>query len=381
MKIGILTQPLFTNYGGILQNYALQRVLKDLGHEVYTIDRSFPPKSYHIKCASIIKYSLFRLFGEKKRIKRWLTKKEYSAISLNTEKFIDKYIQRTKTITNNKELFQLKEEYLFDAYMVGSDQVWRPKYSPNISNYFLDFVANDKTVRKIAYGASFGTDKWELSKKETSEFKSLLKNFDAVSVRENSAIDLCREFFDVDVDLVLDPTLLLSKEDYFSLISSGYPPNKTGNLFSYILDNDSNKNKIVNYISHRKKIKSIEVKPNKDIFDLGKYRLDDYTYPAVEKWIKTICEAEFVVTDSFHGTVFSILFNKPFISIINKERGATRFYSLTKLFGLEDRLIEEYSDKLDLIVEKPIDYKRVNAILEGLRQDSINFINNALKYE
>ena len=249
MKIGILTQPLMNNYGGLLQNYALQTVLKEMGHEVYTLDRDVA-KPAHLKCASIIKYSLHRLSGDKRRIRRWMTAKEKNIISQNTHPFIENYIQKTSKVTTTKELRKLHETYKFDVYIVGSDQVWRPQYSPCISNYFLDFIPVNDPAKRIAYAASFGVDDWEFTRKETSLAKSLIKKFDSISVREDSAVNLCKQYFLVDAIKTADPTLLLNREAYEQLITHNDIKQSDGNLFVYILDKNPQKEYFIQKIAN-----------------------------------------------------------------------------------------------------------------------------------
>lgn len=381
MKIGILTQPLYTNYGGILQNYALQTFLKEMGHEVYTIDREYPKKTFVRKCASLLKYSVLWVLGDKKRIRRWLTKKEQDIISINTQQFINNHIQKTHIVTTNRELEKLHKAFKFEVYIVGSDQVWRPKYSPCLSNYFLDFIASDKTVKRIAYAASFGTDEWELTESDTLSFGTLVKKFDAISIREESAIELCQKYFHIEVVHTLDPTFLLNRENYIRLIESSDTKKSNGNLFTYILDKNKEKDQIVDFIAQEKSLKAFRVMPHKEILEPGKRNLQDYIFPPVESWLKAFIDADFVVTDSFHGTVFSIIFNKPFITLANKERGITRFLSLTKMFSLEDRLVLDLNSDFTTIVNKPIDYKFVNLKIEEYKKKSIDFIKKALNNE
>ena len=221
MKIAILTQPLKSNYGGLLQAYALQKSLSKLGHDATTVNRFFLPKTKLKVLENFIKRVLLVYIKGRKDIEVFPlqpSKKEQEIMATNTSAFIKNNIALTKTISSTVELEEMIEEY--DAFVVGSDQVWRPKYSPSIYNYFLDFIEKDnpKKVKKLSYAASFGVDSWEFTPEETSKCSSLIKNFDAVSVREDSGVALCKTYLGATATHVLDPTLLLSKEDYLKLI-------------------------------------------------------------------------------------------------------------------------------------------------------------------
>lgn len=378
MKIGILTQPLHNNYGGILQAYALQQVLKDMGHEVYTIDRKSAPISIYRKCGSLVKRALLKISGEKIRLRGWQTKKEFETISQNTRLFINKHIQRTNTVTTTKKIKQFHKEYSFDAYIVGSDQVWRPKYSPLLSNYFFDFLVNDRLVRKIAYAASFGVDNWEFTSKQTRKCSELAQKFDAISVRENSGVQLCEKYLKVEATHLLDPTLLLTPNHYSKLIEIEKTSDIEGNLMCYILDPSTQKNKLINTVSTKLNLKAFTVMPDPSLTHNNHKNISKCIYPPITQWLKGIRDSKFVITDSFHGTIFSIIFNKQFIAIGNKKRGLTRFSSLLKIFNLEDRLIEEES-QLDDGLLNTIDYNQVNAIKAKWQKKSMEFLTRSLK--
>ncbi len=334
MRIGILTLPLHTNYGGILQAYALQTVLERMGHEVVVIDTPNvrPTPSLFTLGKRIIKRLLgYRVgvFSERKH------NRTYPIISQHTQPFIDKYIHR-KVVHSPEEL----QESNFDVIVVGSDQVWRPKYYGKIENAYLDF-AKCWNIKRIAYAASFGTDDWEYSLEQTKECGELLKKFDAVSVREASGVGLCKEHFGVESLHVLDPTMLLEKEDYIHLIEAAATPKSKGTLLNYILDETPEKRALIEQIAKEKNLTPFRV--NSRVEDRTA-PLEERIQPPVEEWLRGFYDAEFVVTDSFHACVFSILFGKPFVVVGNKERGMARFDSLLKMFGLEDRLVCNLDD-------------------------------------
>lgn len=381
MKILILTQPLHTNYGGLMQAYALQRVLIEMGHDVYT-DKPKPifislrsKLSIWIPIRFVLKYLLFRKVEY--IIPFSLSKKQHKIITQNTERFVFENIKTIDFFEGKKNPKKSKID-LFDAYVVGSDQVWRPIYSLNIYSYFLDFV-NYSNVKKIAYAASFGVDSWEYGDKTTTKCKSLISDFQSISVREYSGVDLCKNYLNVNADLVLDPTMLLNKQDYLQLINVENVNKISGDLMYYILDNNDSKKEVLNTISSVLQFKTFDSMPVDSVNKTNKMDLDLCIYPSPANWIHCFNNAKFVVTDSFHGVVFSIIFNVPFIAIANKERGLTRFLTLLKQFGLENRLVNSNDEINKELILSKIDFDDVNTKLNILKKKSFNFIFNSLK--
>jgi len=191
-------------------------------------------------------------------------------------------------------------------------------------------------------------------------------------------MELCQKYLEVEAKYVLDPTLLLDKNEYIDIVAKDNTAKSTGNLMVYILDNSSIKENIVVQISRKLKLTPFQVLPLKKFDDLDRNSIDECVYPSVVNWIRGFMDAEFVVTDSFHGTVFSILFNKPFVVIRNAERGSARFESLLSMFKLEDRLIES-NDDIDECWFEEIDYVKVNSVLNKERERSITFLNQSLQ--
>jgi len=375
MKIGIFTHPLVSNYGGILQNFALQYVLKTLGHEVVTINRLMKENDIKI-LISILKQNLLKHHDIK-----LLFKDQQSEIYENSRNFINKYINKIDVYNADNDILKKISQEGFDVIVVGSDQVWRPDYVHNIYHEFLDFLEEDEKIRRISYAASFGTDKWLFTEEQSKRCKEFIQKFDAVSVRENSGIELCNKYFNKDSICVLDPTLLVDKEVYMSLCSEMESNNEGNKLFTYVLDSSKEKRKIIedtmnylglNEITNQPKF-SLEGSSNK------KYIKEDFIYPRVEGWIKGFIEADYVVTDSFHGTAFSIIFNKPFIAIVNEDRGASRFQSLLEKFDLTDRLISTNTKLDEKFYETKIDYDNVNRKLEELKKYSLEFLKNSIE--
>lgn len=369
MKIGILTLRLHNNYGGILQAYALQTVLERMGHEVNVIDikssKSFPLWRLPLIYAKrfLMKY-LFRknvkIFLEKYERKHWPMMCQF------TYEFIDKYIHRL-SFDNVNDLIQEK----FEAYIVGSDQVWRPGYFGKIEHAFLDFTAN-RNILRISYAASFGVDKWEYTKQQTVNCRNLIQKFNAVSVREKSGIDLCKKYLHHNAEWVLDPTMLLDREDYINLIKATNTPKSKGNLMFYLLDETPAIMDLISRISEDKRL--IPFRVGSKVNDRTA-PLEERIQPPLEEWLRGFFDADFVVTDSFHACVFSIIFKKQFIVIGNKERGMSRFESLLEMFGLENCLCDVNNYNIE---QGKIDYDEVHAKLNTLRKHSITFLKTAL---
>lgn len=382
MKIGILTQPLQNNYGGLLQNYALQQVLRRLGQEACTINLRYKKKhSLKLLFWRLVRLLLSEIAGRKIRIYSTPTHKEAAVLFKHTRAFVENNISTTEPI-----FAKLKPEslcdYGFGAYIVGSDQVWRPRYSPQLPSFFLDFLANNTAVKKIAYAASFGVNAWEFSEAQTSEFGRLLRGFDAVSVREDSGVDMCRRHFGLQASLMPDPVLLLEPADYSLLTARAQLPQSEGELFTYILDKTAEKDRIVHYIAQKQGLKAFSTGPGKNKAGAGR-NLQDYILPPVEAWLKSFMDARFVITDSFHGTVFSILFNKPFITLANHSRGLSRLSSLLEVFELSDRLLHTAGKSplsaLDQLND--IDWAKTNRILQDERAKALQFLTTALAHQ
>ena len=231
-------------------------------------------------------------------------------------------------------------------------------------------------VKRIAYAASFGVDNWEFSDLETKRCKKLVKSFDAVSVREFSGIELCRRYLDVDACQVLDPTMLLDECDYIHLVEKESEGKSAGSLLFYILDPEQSKLDYIAKVAVSLNLVPFSVMPELQVGAKTIVDIDRCVFPSVTKWLRGFMDAEFVVCDSFHGAVFSIIFNKKFVVLGNEKRGMARFYSLLKMYGLEERLITDWSN-FD-IVTKSIDWDSVNRIREERKNFSMEFLLNSL---
>lgn len=368
MKIGILTQPLRTNYGGLLQAYALQTVLQRLGHDVTILNRCYP-KTQEKLLSKIL--NIKNIILGKNAI--CYDKKKISFVEENTSRFIDNNYKLSAPYYTSESLREYILSNNFDAIIVGSDQVWRPRYSPNIFNYFLDFTEGTD-IKRYSYAASYGVDNWEFNKQESDICSRLAQSFNGITVRESSAISLCKDNLGVNAELVLDPTLLLSSSDYTALLAGKNLINKKG-IFTYILDAGDEKKHIIENAKKTTGKDSFTCMPKlKFNYKNAKEDLSGCQFPAVEQWIQSFVDADMVITDSFHGTAFSIIFNKPFWVISNERRGNTRMESILEMFGLKDRMVNESSINIDW--NTPIDWEKVNDTKRKWQIKSMDFLTS-----
>ena len=322
MKVAILTQALLNNYGGLLQNYALQNVLKKMGYDAVTID--FKQKNYYepllpalINRVLAIILQVFGIKINRRNIPHYQKRNTFSA----------SFVKENINITNSVSSYSTKvlERVGADICLVGSDQVWRPRYNHYLEDMYLKF-AKDLSIKKVAYAASFGVDEWEYTAEQTKECSTLAKKFKAISVREESGVDLCKKNLDVDATWVLDPTLLLQKEDYLK-ICENVPVSSKPYLAAYVLNMTD---------SIRKECEQTATEKG---LELKVFSADAQASLSVPEWLAMFRDASYVVTDSFHGTAFSIIFGKDFKCLYNETRGSARFESLLNLYN--SRKLEE----------------------------------------
>lgn len=364
MKIGIITLPFHTNYGGILQAFALQKVLMEMGHDVFVIDRKYRPGQFK-KVVVFFFYTIKSILYRKKFASKTYC---YNRAALYFNQFINtnfpNYINK-----NDKKSIDAER---YDALVVGSDQVWKRTYSKDYLFYFLDFCTNLYT-KKIAYAASFGNADVKFTNEEKVIITNLLEKFSGVSVREDDAVLICKNNFNIEVEWVLDPTLLLHKDDYLK-VCERYPIREKHKLVSFILDPTPEKDTLVFELSK--------------LVNSESFAVNDYQYmgtevdkikilPRVEYWLQELANADYIITDSFHGTAFAINFNKKVFVINNQRRGQSRLKSVLKMVGLENFMVNNIND-LKLLYSMDIDWESVNNIIEEKRLKSLLFLKNSL---
>ena len=353
MKTAIFTLPLINNYGGILQAYALQNVLFELGIDNKVLN-------LRTKEASFFSINYAKFLIAKTFISRYKNAKfEILRHDLDARNFIEKNIVLTDEIYGFSDLKRVCKDEKFDAFVLGSDQVFNQGNFMNFGEYFsLGFIQN---AVKIAYAASFGGEfkDW----KNLSTHRENLAKFSAISVREQNAIKICKEILNLKADFVLDPTLLARREIYDKFCTNlDESSSQNTKIFAYILDPNEKTTQILDNASQKSRCKIAQVN-------------DRANRLKIEEGLSAIKNAKFIITDSFHGCVFSIIFGKPFFAIINEARGNARFHSLFNMLNLDNRVIEDVNFELNLAMN----YDEIYKILDEKSKFSIDFLKQNLK--
>jgi hypothetical protein len=339
------------NFGANLVAYSLQTVIEKLGYKAKIINyKPFPDQSVIEKFCSLEFY-----------------------------KFRQDFLKMTKLCRSNEDLLKLNLQ--FDTFITGSDQVWRQLITgENALHYFLDFSFSSKKL--LSYGASFGNNRWDGDEVTTKGAKELLKRFKAISVREKDGLEILTKIFDINkAALVLDPTLLLSKEDYDRLINYEELSSLEENYIAYYflfdrsekLKNSKKMEKISNYTNS----KIINIAGENKLI-LGKRK---FVYNSIPRFLNAIKGSKFVITDSYHGVLFSILYNKDFICIGKNSKALSRFDNIFSLLEIdvEGRFLSSIDElKYDIFLKK-IDYKEINKNLNKERKRSFTFLKDNLK--
>ena len=367
-KTLILTHPLTGNYGGLLQAYASYTVLEslELNPSIYKYIPNDLPLTLHARLEYLKDHIRYILKRHPHADTRW--RRLYIA-----QKFL-KYLRMHKETSPPPQSNDI-------SYFVGSDQVWRAIFCRSMKSaayYFLNFVTKEQRCNSIAYAASFGTDEWEGTPEETESCKQLITDFKAVSVREHSGIDICRNVFDKEAVQMPDPTLLLEKQEYEKIIHKErtWAPEKPY-IATYILDKTSFTENLAQECALQLHLYLQHLTPS----STAPKRRDRFA-PTVPQWLRLIHDSEYFITDSFHGCAFAIIFNKPFVCLGNPSRGSARFDSLLKTFGLQNRLVANRDvDSILQTLNTPIDWVRVNSIREQERARGIEFLAKNLLTE
>jgi hypothetical protein len=361
-RVGILTLPLHVNYGGILQAAALYRLLKDEGFDPVLM-RKEPENAGTAK--RLIRDLLRAIPGQNIGGVRQRAKARKTH-----EPFVRRFMPNfTAPCHNRQELRAAAEQWQLDALVVGSDQVWRSEY--HLDNhypvYFLNFVP--RGIRKLSYAASFGHSDWRYPD-HREEVSRLLSEFDAVSVREQSGTVICRDVLGrEDCQLVLDPTLVVDPAFYSEAAAPALSKSQPS-LLTYVLDQSD--------IADVTTVAVGQALPGN--YATTSLAIDwNGTQAEVGEWLRSFMDADFVITDSYHGTIFSILFGKQFLAIGNRDRGLDRFTTLLDALSLTDRLVLDANpERIAPLVNRPIDYFEVNDRLTALRRRSRDFLLSAL---
>ncbi len=346
MNIGILTFHWGTNYGGVLQAFALQKYLEKLGHGVFIIN--YAPYTF--------RDNFIFCFKSKRPTVIFANLKQYFK-ERHFVRFRKKHLKTSQRFYNLEELVNNPPQ--MDAYIAGSDQIWNPYIIDNYGKpYFLGF--GNKQIKRIAYAASFGCDKYPKNKEK--QLKELLRNFDAISHREKTGEQILSKIKITNSILLPDPTLLLEMSDYYSLIKKlNY---KKVDYFFYILQD--NQTVIQSILSKTRK-------ENKFVIANTSIK---YFFSGIEQWLNYIISSKFIITNSFHGIVFSIIFKKQFVAIPieGKLEGMNdRINTLLYDFDLESRIIEDIT-QVETILKTEINWEKVGNKTKELQDKAFKFL-------
>ena len=366
MKAVVITRHAVSNYGSLLQAIATQWLIEQKGHECEIIDYIRDDEHYLIADRTYLKNKPEWNSNIVKRI-IYLSLRTPASILVGKkfEEMRRKYLKTTKRYHNSLEL--KTDTPIADIYITGSDQVWGKIATGEYDgSYFLDFVADKDN--KVAVASSFGH--FPKLEEEKAWMSSLLKRYQKVAVREDSAVSFLKEL-DVCAEQVLDPTLMIDAQKWRTLAKT----KKTKKyILVYQIHNDKKLGKYAKRIAKKMGLPLIRISSSlhQGVRE-GKFVFS----PDISEFINYIDNAECLITDSFHGTAFAINLNTEFIEILPNTNTGSRNQSILNLVGLTDRIVTDMDDLS--FVDKRIDYGRVNAILEREREKSIAILNGMLE--
>lgn len=368
MKVSIITRHAIPNYGSVLQSYASQKTFEKLGYDAEILN--------YVRYDERGKQSVMtNCHMGKEGLKNKLKRAAYFCLQYpNSQKmltsfqrFQKQYLRLSNTLYGSVEEL---ERNLPDAdiFVTGSDQVWGAiggeEYDPA---YFLSFVPADR--HQIAFSASFG--KTDLCKDLTDDLPRLLKNYSSILVREKSAVDIVAQHSDKTAKLILDPTLMLDSTEWDTLCEKTGMEGKDY-IFVYQLHHNKDMEKYITRVQKETGLPVYRAHPS--IF----YALKPGNFvhlPTPGQFLSFIRHAKYMITDSFHGTVFSLIFNKQFVDILPETTG-TRIISLLEMLGLEDRLLTDMTDLSWM--ERSIDFTGVNEILRQEKEKTLKALVDSL---
>ncbi|WP_390338459.1 polysaccharide pyruvyl transferase family protein [Vibrio harveyi] len=366
MKIAIITHPLEKNIGGIMQAYALQKVLSLKKLNVQTID--FRPWQHNSKFRTL-KYSI------KNVLYRLSLNKHYplneSLLYSKNKDFIKDFMVLSDRVYSRKSLKKYVNKQAVTTLIVGSDQTWRPKYITDLVVYYLGFVDNCK---KLAYASSFGVSNWEYNDVQEKIANELIKNFHRVSVREDDGVKLCQNHLHTEAVCVADPTLLLDKSIYLELCEDISRLSAENYLFYYVLDNNQDKQAYAESLAESLNLQllTVESKPE------GLFLTNTSLEIGPKEWLSLFKNSSYVITDSYHGMVFSLKFQRQFLIFGNPKRGLSRFSSLLNKLELNERIISSPVNGFEYKENAIIDYSKVDVKIDEFVLYSEDFLFGAL---
>ncbi|CDE14313.1 putative uncharacterized protein [Clostridium sp. CAG:470] len=368
MKVDIITRHSVPNYGSLLQSYATQKVIEEMGFESEIINYTRYEERYKNLVNTLIKGKKWDKNIITRIIYKMIQEPNYTKMYRKFEKYRKNFLKESKLEYGN--LQELKDNIPeADVYCSGSDQIWGKIGTVEYDEaYFLKFI-EDRTKRCIAYSSSFGKE--EIDGSLEKNINKLLKNYSDILVREDTAKSILKKHGIENVEQVLDPTLLLNKEQWSNLANKVKNKQKKYILVYQLHDNKSF-DKYAKEFSKKTGLKLLRISPS--IYHITRSGKLIYL-PNQYEFLSLFQNAEYVLTDSFHATVFSIIFNRKFVDILPGKTSA-RITSILKLTGLQDRILTKYDDFS--FINKNIDFSECNTIIENERKRSIELLKKAI---
>lgn len=378
MRIGIITILKVNNYGAELQAYATQAVLKGMGYDAEIIDYLFYKNPGYVNTPHSA--PLFH-FPFKKRIAEYLypvicklkNALNRDALKRREIRFAEFHKKNSSLSSTYKSIDELYAANLnYDVFLTGSDQVWNPGIYSSLSPYFLDFAPRGH--RRVAYASSFGVSKIPVYAQKI--YAKYLQTYHAIGVREKNAVELVKNIANKDAQWVLDPTMLLNADEWLK-VSSPIETFKEPYILLYELTPCRYIRQLAEHIRSLQRWKIVRICKNASIEDKDP-SIMNIIDAGPSEFLDLFSKASLVITNSFHGTAFSINFSRPFYTILPlRKQNNSRQRSLLELFGLTKRLLvegDDFPEENDLT----IDYTNVNEILELERKKSIHFLKDAI---
>ncbi len=377
-KIGIITILKTNNYGAELQAYATQAILNKLGYNAEIIDYLFykNPKAKKTRLSkpsfnhSLKKKLIEVIYPLLLDLKAVFKSKSLETRNMRFEEFHKENTILSETYRTMDELYSAKKDY--DVYMVGSDQVWNPGIYSSLLPYMLSFAPEGK--KRISYASSFGVS--HIQEEYQWLYKKYLTEFASISVREKNAVEMVKDLCGKEATWVLDPTLLLNTEDW-SKIAKPIDLAIKNYILLYELTPTPYIVKLANYFKETRGFEIVRICKSVSAEDKDK-SIINITDAGPAEFVYLFANASMIITNSFHGTAFSINFAKEFYTIIpSKIHNNSRQRSILELFKLKERLILEETP-FENVSKSEINYAEVGKLLEAERKKSINFLTNAI---
>lgn len=375
MKIGIITvQKAPENYGACLQCYALWKFIKNQGHTCELIDLVRPWSPDYLESKRFKeKHPKTKIPFYRRILKSLVGPRKKIPIENESFKAFNALMDYSDTYYSVDSLYDNPPVY--DVYVAGSDQIWNPLMPFINEPYFLTFVP--KGGKKISYASSFAVK--EIPEGVWLSHPDWLDDYRAISVRETSGADIVKKYFGKQASIVADPTMLLTNSEWEKLLV--LPQTNEKYLFVYTLQyNQQIVDKAVSLAKDKGLIVYVVVSSTTGIKPVQKAGVH-YIYTAGPKeWLGYIHAAEYVITDSFHGSVFSFLFSKKLLTVCTNRKVSERLTTLFGAFSLSANLIDiEQYRMLGSLDVSSYSSEAVETIIDGLRKKSASFLTNALK--